>query len=93
MPTCQNQLAARHALPPAPMPVHDRRITLSIPCHDEATTDCDLMGVGVGKLRQGGQVRHFELCDNHTELFQQIDLELVQDGWTRAHQDRPVRKF
>jgi hypothetical protein len=93
MPTCQNQAAARHALPQAPMPVHDRRITLTIPCHEDATYDCALMGVGVGKARQGAVVQHFELCDNHTELFQQIDFELVQDGWTRSHSAPPVRKY
>ncbi|MCI4330772.1 MAG: hypothetical protein L3K19_02850 [Thermoplasmata archaeon] len=75
------------------MPVHDRRITLTIPCHEDATYDCGLLGVGVGKTRQGAVVKHFELCENHTELFQQIDLELVLDGWTRSHTGPPVRKF
>jgi hypothetical protein len=91
MDTCQNQAAARHALPDTAMPVSDRKMTLTVPCHEPAEYYCSLRGVGVGKARKGGLVQRFSLCENHSVLFEQIDVELVQDAWMAAYAAKPER--
>lgn len=91
METCQNQLAARFALPEAPMPVRDRRITLQIQCTETAAYSSDLTSIGTGKARTGGTTQQFFLCENHSTLFRQIDRELHEDGWAPAYQADPVR--
>jgi len=91
MAICQNQLAARHAFPDGPMPVQDRRMTLTITCHEPAAWATPLTGVGNGRLRQGGAVKTFSLCENHAEVYQQIDRELVQDGWAPSINSKPIQ--
>lgn len=73
------------------MPVRDRWMTLSIACHEQAEYSNALTGIGAGKDRRGGVVHEFVLCENHSRVFQQIDEELVQEGWTRAHTTKPAR--
>lgn len=89
---CQNQTAGRFAFPnKGATPVDDRQMTLTIPCHEEATQRSSMAGLGSGKNRRGATVQTFVLCDNHAEVFQQIDTELVQDGWSPTFQARPER--
>lgn len=72
------------------MPVMDRRMTLNLPCHFAAEYSSSLKGIGRGRTREGGQVRTFGLCENHAQLYEQIDRELVQDAWAPAHTAKPV---
>ena len=88
---CQNAAAAKFALPEKPMPVRDRSLTLSIQCTDPATYASSLTGLGVGKARTGGRVQSFPLCDNHSQLFAQIDKELIQEGWAATENGSPSR--
>jgi hypothetical protein len=88
---CQNQLAARFAFPETAAPVADRRMTLEIQCRDVATYSSDLRGIGTGRGRVGASEKKFMLCDNHSQLFQEIDRELVGEGWARAQRDKPVQ--
>jgi hypothetical protein len=90
MATCENVVAATYAFPPGPMPVADRRMTLTIQCHDSAEYSSSLRGVGAGKRRDGGLPRNFGLCENHRRLYEQIDSELVQEAWTPSHVGKPV---
>jgi len=74
------------------MPVEDRRMTLEIQCLESASHTSSLQGVGTGKLRKGGVAAKFDLCENHNELFQQIDRELVQEGWAPSYMGKlPLR--
>ena len=73
------------------MPIRDRWITLSIGCREAAEYTNSLRGLGSGKSRNGGAVREFQLCDNHSHLYQQIDAELVQEAWAVAHTAQPIR--
>jgi hypothetical protein len=91
MVTCQNQVAAEHAFPDGPNPVSDRRMTLTIPCHDEAGYSSSLRGVGRGRQRDGATAKTFYLCENHATLYAQIDKELVEDGWAPCQTARPQR--
>lgn len=90
MPACQNQAAARHAFPPDAMPVMDRRMTLNLPCHDSAEYTSNLRGVGRDRARGGANVVAFTLCENHRRLYEQIDVELVQDAWAPCHATQPA---
>jgi hypothetical protein len=92
MTTCQNQLAARHAFPASgPMPVQDRQMTLTLACREPATSTLAFLGTGTGRQRTGAVVKTFDLCENHAEVYQQIDTELVQDGWTRSLAAKPTQ--
>jgi hypothetical protein len=92
MAQCENKKAAAHALPRGPNPVEDRRMTLDIQCDMDAQNTSTLKGVGSGKQRTGGVSASFPLCDNHSEVFEQIDRELVEEGWAPAYMGkRPVR--
>ncbi len=73
------------------MPIRDRWMTLSIPCRESAEYSNSLRGVGSAKDRRGGAVREFKLCDNHSQLYEQIDAELVQEAWAPAHTAKRVR--
>lgn len=90
MATCENVVAATHAFPPDSMPASDRRMTLTIQCRDQAEYTSNLRGIGVGRRREGAQARNFGLCENHRRLYEQIDLELVQDSWSPSHTARPT---
>jgi len=90
MPSCENIVASQHAFPKNAMPVADRRMTLTIQCHEPAEFTSSLRGVGHPLDRQGGLVRAFSLCENHRRLYEQIDLELVQDAWAPSHDGKPV---
>ena len=90
MAICENVTAAAYAFPPDSMPVADRRMTLTIQCRDPAEYSSNLRGIGVGRRREGAQPRGFGLCDNHRRLYEQIDLELVQDAWSPSHTAKPV---
>jgi hypothetical protein len=63
------------------MSVRDRSMTLDLPCHETATYASEMTGLGTGRARTGAARQRFELCENHSQLFAQIDRELVQDGW------------
>jgi hypothetical protein len=90
--TCENQKAAGHALPRGPTPVEDRRMTLELQCREEATYASTLKGVGKGKERKGGVIATFNLCENHNQLFQMVDHELVEDGWAPSYMGmKPAR--
>lgn len=91
MVACQNVLAAQFALPEKSMPVRDRAITLRLPCSEYASYSSSFLGLGSGKARVGGATQTFVLCENHSQLFSQIDNELVQDGWAHAISDKPTR--
>ena len=56
-------------------------MTLEVPCHESATHFSHLNGMGGGKERRGATPREFFLCDNHAQLFEMIDRELVEEGW------------
>ncbi|MCI4336021.1 MAG: hypothetical protein L3K17_02325 [Thermoplasmata archaeon] len=73
------------------MPVSDRKMTLTVPCHDNAEFSNSLRGVGAGRERKGAAVREFPMCENHTRLFEQIDVELVQDAWAPTFTAKPIR--
>lgn len=88
---CQNVLAAQFALPEKSMPVRDRAITLRLACTDSASYSSNFLGLGTGKGRVGGASQTFQLCDNHSQLFVQIDNELVQEGWAHALSGQPTR--
>jgi hypothetical protein len=92
MPACENKKAAAYALPRGPRPVEDRRMTLDIQCREDAGYTSTLKGVGTGKQRTGGPIANFNLCENHNELFQQIDMELGQEGWAPSYMGKkPAR--
>jgi hypothetical protein len=85
MVSCENQKAASHAFPRGPAPVEDRRMTLEYQCREPANYSSTLKGVGKGKDRQGGAIATFALCENHNQLFQMVDAELVEDGWAPSY--------
>lgn len=87
---CENVIAAAYAFPRDPMPVADRRMSLTIQCHEAADYRSNLLGVGMGRGRLGAQPRDFSLCDNHRRLYEQIDLELVEEAWSPSHTAKPV---
>jgi len=91
MATCENQKAAAHAMPRGPPSVEDRRMTLEIRCDMDAQFTSTLKGVGSGTKRSGAATQSFALCDNHSEVFEQIDRELVEEGWAPFFiQKRPI---
>jgi hypothetical protein len=90
MATCENVTAATHAFPRDSLPARDRRMTLTIQCRDPAQYRSNLRGIGVGLGREGAQARDFVLCENHRQLYEQIDLELVQDAYSQSHTARPI---
>ena|SRR5579862_2997946 len=90
MTICENRTAARHAFPQDAMPVADRRMTLDLQCQDSAEYASSLKGVGRDRLRDGGSVVAFGLCENHRRLYEQIDIELVQDAWAPSHTAKPA---
>jgi hypothetical protein len=91
MAACQNVVAAQFALPEKPMPVRDRSITLRLACSDYASYSSSFLGLGSGKGRVGGTTQTFVLCENHAQLFSQIDDELVQEGWAHMFSEKPTR--
>lgn len=90
MSNCENAVAATHAFPRNSMPAADRRMTLTIQCHDPAEYTSSLRGIGTGRRREGAQVRTFGLCENHRRVFEQIDKELVQDAWAPSLTTAPT---
>jgi len=66
-------------------------MTLEIPCRQLAEFNATLLSVGTGRDRRGAKPATFPLCENHSQLFEQIDQELVQDGWARAHTGPPTQ--
>jgi hypothetical protein len=90
MATCQNTVAAEYAFPATAGPVMDRRMTLTIPCREEATATLELTSASNGRARTGAAVKKFFLCENHASLYSQIDAELVEDGWAPAHFGRAI---
>jgi hypothetical protein len=88
---CENRVAALYAFPRGPASIEDRRMTLDLPCRERADYTSSLLGVGQGKGRAGAVAKSFSLCENHAELFEQIDRELIQDGWARSHTAMPAR--
>ncbi|HEV2520054.1 MAG TPA: hypothetical protein VGX00_05470 [Thermoplasmata archaeon] len=90
MAVCQNTFAAEYAFPPTAGPVMDRRMTLTIPCRELATSTLDLTSASNGRARDGATAKKFFLCENHASLYSQIDTELVEDGWAPAHSGRPI---
>src|SRR5579871_4938900 len=91
MTVCQNVGAAQFSLPEQAMPVKDRSITLRLACREPSSYSSTFLGLGKGKSRAGGGTQNFELCENHSQLFVQIDNELVQDGWAHAISEKPTR--
>lgn len=65
-------------------------MTLSVQCHDNAEYTSNLRGIGRNRSREAAAVVAFGLCENHARLYEQIDLELVQDSWAPAHVMKPV---
>ena len=88
---CEILAARAHALPDSSMPVRDRWMTLSIRCREPGEYTHSLKGIGSGKDRRGGVVREFVLCENHSRLFEQIDVELLQEAWDTAYTAKPSR--
>jgi hypothetical protein len=82
---CENQKAAVHALPRGPAPVEDRRMTLEYQCRESGDYASAWKAVGAGKGRTGGAIVTFHLCENHNQLFQMVDRELVEDGWAPSY--------
>lgn len=69
-------------------------MTLDIQCDMDAEYASTLLGLGDGKQRKGAAARKFLLCYNHSELFRDIDRELVEEGWAPAHTEpRPTRLY
>jgi hypothetical protein len=66
-------------------------MTLELQCRESATTIGHLRGAGGGRTREGSAVKDFYLCDNHAQLFQQVDSELIQEGWVPALARPPER--
>jgi hypothetical protein len=67
-------------------------MTLELQCREDATYASTLVGVGKGKQRTGGVAATFKLCENHSQLFQMVDQELVEEGWTPSYMGhQPVR--
>ncbi|HEV2166694.1 MAG TPA: hypothetical protein VGS23_06965 [Thermoplasmata archaeon] len=91
MPICQNTSAAEYAFPPTAGPVMDRRMTLTLPCREEATSTSEFSSASNGRGRQGAGIKSFYLCENHASLYSQIDRELVEDGWAPAEAHKPVQ--
>ncbi|MCI4358799.1 MAG: hypothetical protein L3J99_07255 [Thermoplasmata archaeon] len=91
MSVCQNTVAAEYAFPPTAGPVMDRRMTLTLPCREEATSTSELSSASNGRTRKGAALKTFYLCENHASLYSQIDTELVEDGWAPAHSGKPVQ--
>ena len=91
MPVCQNTVAAEYAFPATAGPVMDRRMTLTLPCREEATSTSDLLSASNGRTRQGAAIKTFYLCENHASLYSQIDRELIEDGWAPAEPRKPTQ--
>jgi hypothetical protein len=92
MAACENKIAAIHAFPPDSQPAADRRMTLTIQCREPAEYSSSFRGVGTSRHRDGAQIRVFGLCENHRQLFEQIDSELVQDhSWARSLTSKSVQ--
>jgi hypothetical protein len=85
MAPCENKKAAAHAFPRGPTPVEDRRMTLELQCREDAKYTSTLKGVGKGRQREGAAIASFDLCENHNQLFQMVDRELVEDGWAPSY--------
>lgn len=67
-------------------------MTLEIQCTMDGEYTSTLLGLGTGKARTGAKTQMFSLCDNHSGLFEQIDKELVQEGWAPSYMgNRPTR--
>ncbi len=60
-------------------------MTLELQCREHAEYASTLKGVGTGRERRGAAVATFGLCENHNQLFQMVDAELVQDGWAPSY--------
>jgi len=59
-------------------------MTLDIQCDMDAQYSATLKGIGSGKARTGAAMQTFNLCDNHSGLFEQIDKELMEEGWASS---------
>jgi hypothetical protein len=91
MVACANVAASRYAFPMDSMSVRDRRMTLTLPCPGQAEYSCELLGLGTDKARTGASASSFTLCMNHSDLYEEIDRELVEEGWRQTHTAKPER--
>ena len=67
-------------------------MTLELPCREDAKYTSTLKGLGTGKERKGGAIVTFNLCENHNQLFQMVDQELVEEGWAPSYMGKkPAR--
>lgn len=64
-------------------------MTLGAPCRETATYSTKVLGTAGGPARTGAPLKEFVLCENHSQLVEQIDRELIDDGWTSAFGERP----
>lgn len=90
---CQIQPASRHAFPRGPSAVEDRQMSLTMPCHESASFTAHLLGAGNGRTRKDAPTKDFTLCENHEDLFTQIDVELISEGWASARSSRSTPLF
>jgi hypothetical protein len=69
-------------------------MTLQYACGSDGEYTTELMGVGSDKRRTGAKPATFSLCQNHSDVFMQIDRELVEEGWAPAYMGKaPVRMY
>jgi hypothetical protein len=67
-------------------------MTLQFDCPDDGEYWSALLGVGSDHRRTGSKATAFNLCQNHSQVFTQIDRELVEEGWVSAYMGKaPVR--
>jgi hypothetical protein len=69
-------------------------MTLQYACGNDAEYAAALLGAGSDLHRTGAKTATFNLCQNHSEVFAQIDQELVSEGWASAYMGKtPARIF
>ena len=93
MVACQIQAAARFAFPRGPTAVEDRQMSLTLACRESAGYTAHLISAAKGRDRKGAPSQDFTLCQNHEELLQQIDDELVSEGWSSCRGSRSTSLY
>ncbi len=68
-------------------------MSLTVPCHEQAGYTAHLLAATKGKTRKGATAMDFTLCENHEELFRQIDAELIPEGWAISQATRSTSLF
>lgn len=91
MSQCENRTAFHYAFPPNSSAVNGRSMTLEIQCREPAEYSTTVVGVGSGRARAGAEHGTFALCVNHSQLMEQMDREMVDEGWTKSLVARPTR--